>query len=252
MPSSAVIPAGSNATVNAIICNSGDCAGDYDAVLMINDAEYDRQALTVNGGEEVPVSFALTSLEAGTYVLALGGQTLEFRVTAEPLPAAFTVASLDVSPAEVDPGEEVSISATVTNTGDMSGICEVVLSIDGEIIETREVTLAGDASREVIFSITPDKSGRQIIEVDGAIGSLEVRGEVPAPEPIPTYAGETESVSEPEIPETVGILPEEPSTNWGLIGGIIAAVVVVIGLAAGYFFWWRKRGVSGQPPAAMS
>ena len=38
-----------------------------------------------------------------------------------PIPAKFEVSNLTVSPSEVEPGEEVTISATVTNIGDESG-----------------------------------------------------------------------------------------------------------------------------------
>jgi len=65
---------------------------------------------------------------------------------------------------------------------------------------------------------------------------------VPTPEPEPTPAPKPEPKPEPapEVTAPVEEVPEEPTTNWGLIGGLIAAAIVVIGLLV-YFFWWRRR-----------
>ncbi|MDH5440016.1 MAG: hypothetical protein OEY31_05385, partial [Candidatus Bathyarchaeota archaeon] len=58
-------------------------------------------------------------------------------------PAEFTVSGLEVSPTEVEVGEEVTISATVTNTGEGNGFYNVVLKINEVSEDDETVLLAG-------------------------------------------------------------------------------------------------------------
>ena len=71
------------------------------------------------------------------------------------------------SPEETDIGENVEISAVVTNTGECDGNCEVTLKINGAIIETKEILLVGGASEELGFTTTLDTAGKKIIDVNG-------------------------------------------------------------------------------------
>ncbi len=60
-----------------------------------------------------------------------------------PVPAAFAVSDLVISPREVYVGEPVNIEVLVANTGGESGSLEVAFKINGAaVIEAREVTLS--------------------------------------------------------------------------------------------------------------
>jgi len=129
-----------------------------------------------------------------------------------PEPAAFSVTNLSIQPAEVEPGEAVTIAVSVANTGGESGSYTVVLKID-EVKEDEEtVTVAAGESEDVSFSVTKDEAGSYAVAVDGLSGSFTVA----APE------------------------EEEEGINWLLIGGIIGGVIVV---GLGVFFWMRRRAV---------
>ena len=52
-------------------------------------------------------------------------------------PAAFVASDLSITPARVGIGKEVTISALVTNTGDLSGSYKVTLKVDNVIIATK-------------------------------------------------------------------------------------------------------------------
>jgi len=135
-----------------------------------------------------------------------------FTVLAYTSPAAFAASNLSVTPAEVGIGEEVTISALVTNSGDLTDSYEAVLKIDGAEVARGEVTLIGGASETVTFTTTRDAAGTYAVSVNGLSGTFTVKA-APAP-PAPTPPTPT--------PPT----PAEP-TNWWLIGGIIAGVIVV-------------------------
>jgi uncharacterized membrane protein len=100
-------------------------------------------------------------------------------------PPAFTVSGLVVSPTEVEVGEEVTISATVTNTGEGEGSYTVVLKINEVAEDDETVLLAGGASTTVEFQVTKEDAGTYSVEVDGLDSTFTVK-EAPSPVfPIP-------------------------------------------------------------------
>ncbi|GAH07076.1 unnamed protein product, partial [marine sediment metagenome] len=123
---------------------------------------------------------------------------------------AFSVSYLSVSPRlEVEPGETVTITVFVANTGGESGSYTVVLKVDGVKEAEETVTVAAGESQDVSFSVTREEAGRYTVAVDGLSGSF-----------------------------TVVALVKPPGINWAMIGGIIGGVVVV-GLLI--FFVLRRR-----------
>jgi hypothetical protein len=138
-------------------------------------------------------------------------------------PAAFTTSALTISPEEVDLGERVTISITVTNTGGVSGAHKVTLKINGAIVEVREVVLAPHASKEVVFTVVKHAAGTYSVDVDGKRGSFLVREKAPPPK--------EEKPPLPPPPPTTAPPPvtpkPAPQVNWWLIGGIISAVVLI-------------------------
>lgn len=99
-------------------------------------------------------------------------------------PAAFTPSSLSISPLEATIGDTVSISALVTNTGELEASYTVTLKINGAIAEMREITLAG-GSETVTFTTAADKAGTYSVDVNGLYGSFTVREAPKYPPPAP-------------------------------------------------------------------
>ena len=99
----------------------------------------------------------------------------DYNFTTPTEPAAFTVSWLTISPSEVNIGQEVTINALITNTGEAGGSYNVTLSID-DVVEAIEsiVDLAGGASQEVSFTITREDVGVYLIDVNGTTGTLVV------------------------------------------------------------------------------
>jgi len=90
-----------------------------------------------------------------------------------PLPAAFTASALKVYPPEADIGEAVIIGVLVTNTGELEGSYALTLTVNGEVAETRELTLAG-GSQTVVFSTAGDEAGTYSVDINGLEGSFTV------------------------------------------------------------------------------
>ena len=141
--------------------------------------------------------------ENGTIKSKVGHFSL-FAVMAPLHPASFTVTDLSVTPVEVYPGEEVSISATATNTGSLTGTHEISLVVNDTIAEIREVTLDGGDSEAVTFILTADTVGEHVVEVGELKSTFTVnKPEAPAEfitnslkiDPIEVTKGESVTIS---------------------------------------------------------
>ena len=151
-----------------------------------------------------------------------------FAVIGRVAPAAFSLSDISVYPAEVQPGEMVTIAVSVANTGGTEGDYTVVLTVNGVKEAERSVTVAARDSEDVSFGISKEEAGSYSVVVDGLSSSFTVAAPPPAapPEEIPVP---------PEAPPAPEVKPE---INWPLVGGIMAAVVAG---AVGGAIWYRRR-----------
>jgi len=125
-----------------------------------------------------------------------------------PPPAEFTITSLDLNSEQVKPRQEVTASVNVTNTGGSEGNYTLNLTINGEVEQTRTVSLAPQATETVTFTITREEPGSYSVSIDG------------------------------ETAEFVVLAPSWLSQYWW----VILLIVVAAGLLV-YFLWWRRHAV---------
>ena len=198
---------GEEVTINLLITNTGDLTGSYAVVLKIDDIEVETKEVTLSGSNNVMVNFSITPDAEGVYTVAVSGLagTFEvktpFEIKTSPS-ATFTIANLNISPAEVNLGESVDISIVVTNTSALTGTHEVTLKIDDVPIGTKEVTLDSGDSQRVTFTVAKGTAGIYKVNVAGLSGSFVAKEEPP-------------SQSSTEL------------INWPVLGGIIGGVIVV-------------------------
>lgn len=112
--------------------------------------------------------------EAAQIDFAVIEQEPNIPVKKPPWAAIFTVTDLQVFPPQVVAGEMVSISANVTNMGGAEGSYDVVLTKNGVVEGTSEVTLTPGQSTVVSFNCTEDSAGDYQVEIDGQAGSFTV------------------------------------------------------------------------------
>ncbi len=134
----------------------------------------------------------------------------EYTFTTPGKPATFTTSDLAIAPSEVDIGENVTISVSIANTGDVGGSYKVTLKIDNVVVTTKDITVAAGASQKVTFTTAKDVAGTYAVSINALSGTFMVKA---APPPVPPPP--------PPVP------PPPKSINFWLIGGIVAACITI-------------------------
>jgi len=173
---------GESITISVTATNVGDEPGEFALELFVNNQKTETKTVQLDGGEAKSVQFEVVEDAEGDYEVRVGALSASFKVTSEAQsvkPAEFQVTDLTINPTEVIAGEPVEISVTVTNVGEATGTYTVNLQIDGEIRDSQDVTLAGQAAETVEFELTETNAGSHTVMVDSQSGTFTVESLAP-------------------------------------------------------------------------
>ena len=157
---------GEEVTISALVTNIGNISGSYEVNFKVNDAVICTEQVTLDGGASQTVTCTTSSDSDGTYLAVVGDQSGIFTVNPEAA-VAFNVDDLFVTPDEAKAGEQITIGALVTNTGNTTGSHEVTFSIDDTVVHTEEVTIDAGKSQMVTYTTTIDEAGSYNVAVNG-------------------------------------------------------------------------------------
>ena len=164
---------GQTVTVTATVENVGDASGSYTASLRVDGSSVDSRTVSLQPGESTEVTFDHQFQNQGTYSVAVDDATAG-TVSVE-LPPDVSVTAADVRAETASVGEQVTIEATVQNTGDVEGDAALDLVIDGTVVDSLDVTVPGQESKTVEFSHQFDDPGtRQVAVNDVTAGDVSV------------------------------------------------------------------------------
>ncbi|MFD1562712.1 CARDB domain-containing protein [Haloarchaeobius amylolyticus] len=200
---SPVIP-GEPLAVEATLENVGDRAGTQDVEIAVDDTPGEPIAVTLESGESqtVTLDYDTAALEPGEYPLTVSteNETAETTVIVE-RPATFAIADV-TAPETGQPGEEVTVSATLENVGDREGTQTVAYAIDEQVVDESSVTLAAGETTEISFtSQLPPGTSTHTIATDDDQASVTI-------EAVPADGGATPEPEPPGPPQPPG--PEQP------------------------------------------
>ncbi|MCL9814032.1 CARDB domain-containing protein [Natranaeroarchaeum aerophilus] len=88
-----------------------------------------------------------------------------------------SVSSLTAFPSTVAPGETVEIRSTVANVGNADGEFDVEFTAEGEVIETKTVSLGAGESTQLTTEVTFEEPGSYELGVAGTTTSVQVLDE---------------------------------------------------------------------------
>ncbi len=167
---------GEPVTISAIVTNNGAESGKYSLVLRIGGVVEGITEITLASGTSQLATSTITKDTAGDYYIEIDGLGGTFTVI--PLqPAHFTLSNLVIAPERVKQGESITISAVVTNTGEVTGSYSVVLKIKGTVEAIEEVNIGPGGSQRVAFDITKDTPGFYNVDLEGLTGRFVVEME---------------------------------------------------------------------------
>ncbi len=172
------------------ICNSE--SGTLDWSLSDNAGWLSETPTSGSLGEDecddVTVSVDVAGMEAGDYsatiTIAGSGEvqvpvSLHIESAMVPIPggpAGLSASALSISPQQVQPGEEVTISVNVANSGGETGSYNAVLYINEVVEGSQTVSVAAGASKNVIFTVSKSQAGVYDVSLVGQSGQFEVVG----------------------------------------------------------------------------
>lgn len=91
-----------------------------------------------------------------------------------PTQAMFTISNISISPPTVGVNQPVTISADVTNNGELEGTYTMTLKIDDAIVDNKDVVVAGGATETISFTVSKDTPGVYAVAVDDQKGFFTV------------------------------------------------------------------------------
>lgn len=167
---------GEPVTISAIVTNNGAESGKYSLVLRIGGVVEGITEITLASGTSQLATSTITKDTAGDFYVEIDGLGGMFTII--PLkPAHFTLSNLVIAPERVKQGESITISAVVTNTGEVTGSYSVVLKIKGTVEAIEEVNIGPGGSQRLAFDITKDTPGFYNIDLEGLTGRFVVEME---------------------------------------------------------------------------
>jgi len=162
-----VVKPGEPVIISTQIRNIGHSDETHTVTLAINGAKTQTKVVKVAPKKTETVTFTVVKNEPGTYNVEVNNLIGSFRVVK---PADLVVSNLLITPAIVEPGQEITVSVDISNSGEVEGSHSIALVINGSRAESKELTVAPGVTKRVSFTFTRNAVGSYSIEVDGLSG----------------------------------------------------------------------------------
>jgi hypothetical protein len=167
------ITVGERTTIRAELRNGNASVRTYNVPLMVNGVAQDRRTVMLTPGTTEVIEFSLVKHKAGSYKIGIGDRSSILEVQA-PLPPAFQLSGLKISPPVTNLGEKIVITANIANTGGTQGSYTAELKIDDCPIKKEQVTMAAGADSTLNFTVCVDSPGTYIVTLGEISGQFVV------------------------------------------------------------------------------
>ena len=162
---------GEETTISARIINRGEIAGSYSLTLLVDGESLLEEEIELKGDAAETFTYKFSKEEPGQYAITLNEQRKNLKVLK---PADTKVNSLTLSPSSIKPGQTVTVTVEVTNSGDVEGDHSVSLTVGGKVEQSRTIKVKGNSSEKVSFTISRDTPGNYTVKSGGVSKTLTV------------------------------------------------------------------------------
>ncbi|MEF8874305.1 MAG: S8 family serine peptidase [Candidatus Thermoplasmatota archaeon] len=156
---------GETVTVEYRVTNVGEVEGTQQIELKVDGMVEDSEEVTLGGGQNHTSDLNWTAGNQGEYTLAVASDNEEEEVPViVDHPSDFQV-EIQEYDEEVVENEMVSVNYSVTNVGVEQGTQDIEFKVNGELEESRELTLQVDEDETGEFTWMPGEPGDFTLEV---------------------------------------------------------------------------------------
>jgi hypothetical protein len=167
--------AGEPVAISVNITNIGETEGNYTVELMVNNLSVENQTVSFTAGESNITQFIINEQKEGNYTVTIGDLSGSFTVKpAPPVTSNLVLTRIAVNPYEAWIGETVTISVTANNPTSSPDTGAVKLTVNNEIVETKQVTLGAGESTNVDFTYNVTAEGSYNIKVNSLFSGFIV------------------------------------------------------------------------------
>ncbi len=206
---------------------SGDNAGDFSLLsdlsgIILDPGESTQVELlfcpSLPGWKRVTVRVFSTDPDEPVVQVDVVAMATRERKEPRVEPARTVTSYLNVDPTQVLPGQQVTVSANVCNSGGERGSHTASLAVNGSAEQSRDVTVSPGACKRVVFAVCRSVPGTYTVFVDGMQGQF--------------------TVLSPRLVQAS--VPSQQEVGLGT-AGIIAIIVVAIVLIVALVFVFKRE-----------
>lgn len=133
------VVAGESTSITIEVCNAGLFGGTYAAEYALDGVKQSDVRISLAGrGSDVVELPVAADLEPGPHTATVGGHTIEFTALR---PAAFSVDHFSVDADLVKIGRPVTVTADVSNTGEVAGDFPAQLRAAGKVVDEQPAVI---------------------------------------------------------------------------------------------------------------
>jgi hypothetical protein len=167
------VKVGEQVSISIIVSNNGVQTGKYSVVLRVGGVVENISDLTLPPGASQAASFTVIKDAPGDYYADIDGLGGFFTVI--PLnPPSFSVTNFSVGPERVRQGQPVTVTASVTNTGEIAGSHTLILRVKGIADSQKDILLGPGKMENVEFQIIKDTPGFYPVSLENWTGKFVV------------------------------------------------------------------------------
>jgi PGF-CTERM protein len=163
---------GTTLGVTVDVTNDGDASGTKEIEFGADREPIENRSITLDPGENRTLQFSHRFVEPGNSSIEID-TSIRRNVTVVPAEPNLTVGTVTVASGTVRPDETVRIHAVVENTGHAPGTQRLELSLFGEVVDVRDVTVRPGERERVTFERQIAAPGNYTASVAGQ--ALDVR-----------------------------------------------------------------------------
>jgi hypothetical protein len=214
------VQVGTPVEISVNVTNIGDESGNHSVTLTIDDVPLATKTFQLSAAETTTLFFTAADLTVGNHTVAIGDLAGSIRVTSEaPIrPAELQLTNLGVSRTVAGIGETITVSATATNIGNLTGEFSLDLFVNDEKRETKIIPLDSGETTTVEFEVVEDAEGDYVVALGDLATSFSVTSDAPPIKPAEFQVTEL-TVNPPSVMVDEIVEISVKVTNVGEAGG---------------------------------